>query len=752
MRASDGHLPSEEDETINVSEDDDKTGSPPHVGACKRTLTSMQASRSNPVVGNVVTRPELVLHNEEDDNMDVEEEDHLSTAGNSSGSTNTSILAKEPSTSAVSMSSTGSIPPSSGAITSQPTQSVGHPPGTSRQNIVLSQPTSTQGGPTPGMFLTPNAFQNQQGANFNCLNPFQWFGPWSLMQGLSPFNPSTVTPFQLQQQQQHQLIGNFGGTFMNPPSQIGSGVNVQSNQTVPTSVAEGGTNSTGVLSSPSAHSSSVGQGSRIDHINSSQGRQQTSTSKSRSTPSSHHSRSVGPVDPHSSRSVGSVDRRSSRSVGSVDRNNQSNYMDPADVPSTSGHDPDPPAAIVGLGFISSEESDASDDISDDSPSAGEVESDLDDPDYDTSEVFGSPSRADTQPSGSGSKKSGDLRCFDPKVISPILDKVASVLGLEMTFDDDDTFDPLFLGDFGQSTSSSVPALKLPDKFRDVISKVRRNTSRKFPRISSVLRVVPEDFKDLFNVPPVDPDILEFIQDKNRTSRTPQFYCPAWDGELKQLDLITRLTMRLLAFQVLLSNASSLDEDLANSNEARELEVTLAAQSFKFLSRLSVLITKSRRSNVIQSIKHDLVSSLVDGLNKVSLDENPSQLFGGQFKKVTKSVAKLKVNQKTLAKVSFPQRSSFRTQASYSRPNLSFKPYRNSRSDSARGRTPSGRGKYSGGNFRDSRPGSSSKRGTKRYNESGHKFTTRPSSFSSSRDIGQAPKRFKTSSGQPKRRF
>ena len=70
MRASDGHLPSEEDETINVSDDDDKSGGPPHDGAVKRTLTSMQASRSNPLVGNVVTRPELVLHNEEDDNMD----------------------------------------------------------------------------------------------------------------------------------------------------------------------------------------------------------------------------------------------------------------------------------------------------------------------------------------------------------------------------------------------------------------------------------------------------------------------------------------------------------------------------------------------------------------------------------------------------------------------------------------------------------------------------------------------------------
>ena len=128
-----------------------------------------------------MNRPELVLHNEEDDNMDVEEEDHLSTAGNSSGSTNTSNLAKEPSTSTVSMSSTGSIPPSSGAINSQPTQSVGHPPGASRQNIVLSQPISTQGGPTPGMFLTPNAFQNHQGANIT----------------LQSYN--TVTPFQFQQ-------------------------------------------------------------------------------------------------------------------------------------------------------------------------------------------------------------------------------------------------------------------------------------------------------------------------------------------------------------------------------------------------------------------------------------------------------------------------------------------------------------------------------------------------------------------------
>ena len=39
----------------------------------------------------------------------------------------------------------------------------------------------------------------------------------------------------------------------------------------------------------------------------------------------------------------------------------------------------------------------------------------------------------SRPSGEDSKKSTDSNCLDPKVVSPFLDKVASVLGVDMVF-------------------------------------------------------------------------------------------------------------------------------------------------------------------------------------------------------------------------------------------------------------------------------------------------------------------------------
>ncbi len=335
--------------------------------------------------------------------------------------------------------------------------------------------------------------------------------------------------------------------------------------------------------------------------------------------------------------------------------------------------------------------------------------------------------------------------FDPKVVNPIVKRMTRVLSIQTSEESEDEADPIIFGDFGNSVSHAPPAVILPGKFKKVVDGVRKTGFKarrmnKFSGISTAFRVAESDFKDLFKVPDLDEDIKTYLRDNKGTSRREiSAFVQNLESELAQFDRPIREATRLIAFQVLIANASALDRRLAADESVRDLSITLAAQSFKILAGASVCITKARRANVINGLKQNLVSDLTDNLRKVPLDSNPSSLFGGEFRKSSKKVAKIRLNEKTLAKVRV-NRSFSRGPRPYSAP--TNRPVRSAQPYSA---VPSYARYYN--NSQPTSRGASARRGSFKRRSDTQSFTN-----TRGRGRGQAPKRSKFSFGAGQSRF
>ena len=358
-----------------------------------------------------------------------------------------------------------------------------------------------------------------------------------------------------------------------------------------------------------------------------------------------------PVSRDATRSVAS--RHARRPVAAaVDVDDGRNHRSPARGP---GPRAAPPRAEVERHSPPRREPDHGDREEDSSDSGSEVSSDEDGTeDLEALLMEGLAEDDWTNPMG-GEEEDKDDKVFTSDRVAPILTAAAMLAGAEYV-DSKVRQSSLAFGNPGLKKSAVDPVVVIPSdihQFQEDAASTKRKLGSA-DALNRVFRVSEQDFAQFFTVPQMDSDVAGFLE--NAAIGSPNAYCKTWESMLMGVDREIRSVTRLCTFQLLISNALSinLSDNCAEKDGVRtddgpfamaKLSADLNARSINLLMQLSAKNRAARRENVCTGIKNMRINTrartkIVKKLKKLPL--TGVTLFGKRkftstVKKVTKSV-------------------------------------------------------------------------------------------------------------------